>query len=52
MYNVLGLQYPDDEEYFFSNWSFKSGGQQPASLGLHVVSAAPRTTLGTVTLYF
>ena len=30
MYNVLGLQYADDEEYFVSNWSFKPG-QNPAS---------------------
>lgn len=51
MYNVLGLQYPDDEEYFLSNWSFK-GGQQPASGAVHILAAPPRTTLGTATLYF
>ena len=51
MYNVLGLQYPDDEEYFVSNWSFKPG-QQPASGAVHVIAAPPRTTLGTVTLYY
>ena len=51
MYNVLGLQYPDDEEYFVSNWSFKPG-QQHASLATHIVAAPPRTTLGTLTLYF
>jgi hypothetical protein len=51
MYNVLGLQYADDEEYFVSNWSFRPG-QQPASGAIHVVAAAPRTTLGTATLYF
>jgi hypothetical protein len=51
MYNVLGLQYPDDAEYFVSNWSFKPG-QQPLSGAVHVVAAPPRTTLGTATLYF
>jgi hypothetical protein len=51
MYNVLGLKYPDDEEYFFSNWGFKSG-QQRTSGALHVVAAPPRTTLVTATLYF
>jgi len=51
MYNVLGLQYPDDEEYFVSNWGFRSG-QQPASGAVHVVAAPPRTTLATATLYF
>jgi hypothetical protein len=51
MYNVLGLQYADDEQYFLSNWSFKPG-QQPVSGALHVVAAPPRTTLGTATLYF
>jgi len=51
MYNVLGLKYPDDEEFFASNWSFKPG-QQPASGAVHIVAAPPRTTLGTVTLYF
>jgi hypothetical protein len=51
MYNVLGLQYPDDEEYFVSNWGFKPG-QQPAYGAVHIVAAPPRTTLGTMTLYF
>jgi iron complex outermembrane receptor protein len=51
VYNVLGLKYPDDEEYFVSNWSFKPG-QNPASPGVHIVAAPPRTALGTLTLYF
>jgi TonB dependent receptor len=51
MYNVLGLKYADDEEYYVSNWSFKTG-QQPASGGVHIVAAPPRTALGTLTLYF
>ena len=51
MYNVLGLKYADDQEYYVSNWSFRPG-QQPASGAVHVVAAAPRTTLGTLSLYF
>lgn len=51
MYNVLGLKYADDSAYFVSNWSVQPG-QQRASGGVHVVAAAPRTTLGTLTLYF
>jgi hypothetical protein len=51
MYNVLGLKYADDEEYYVSNWSFRPG-QQPASGAVHIVAAAPRTALGTLTLYF
>ena len=51
MYNVLGLEYPDDEQYFVSNWSFKPG-QNPASPALHVVPAPPRTALATLALYF
>ena len=50
MYNVLGLKYADDEEYYVSNWSFKPG-QQPASSAVHIVAAPPRTALGTLTLY-
>jgi iron complex outermembrane recepter protein len=51
MYNVLGLKYADDEQYFVSNWSFKPG-QQPASGAVHLIAAPPRTALGTLTLYF
>ena len=51
MYNVLGLKYPDDEEYYVSNWGFKPG-QQPASAGVHIIPAPPRTALATLTLYF
>jgi hypothetical protein len=50
VYNVLGLQYPDDEQYYVSNWSLQPG-QQRASAGVHIVAAAPRTTLATLTLY-
>jgi len=51
VYNVLGLKYPDDEMYFVSNWSFKPG-QNPASPGVHIIPAPPRTVLGTLSLYF
>jgi iron complex outermembrane recepter protein len=50
MYNVLGLQYADDEEYYVSNWSFQPG-QHLASPMVHITAAPPRTTLGTLTLY-
>jgi iron complex outermembrane receptor protein len=51
LYNVLGLKYADDEEAYVSNWSLKPG-QQPASNGVHIVAAPPRTALGTLALYF
>jgi hypothetical protein len=51
MYNVLGLRYADEAAYFVSNWSFQRG-QQLASPGVHIVAAAPRTSLATLTLYF
>jgi iron complex outermembrane receptor protein len=51
MYNVLGLEYADDEEYYVSNWSFKPG-QNLASGTVHITAAPPRTTLGTLSLYF
>jgi iron complex outermembrane recepter protein len=50
MYNVLGLTYADDEEYYVSNWSFRPG-QNLASAMVHITAAPPRTTLGTITLY-
>jgi outer membrane receptor protein involved in Fe transport len=49
-YNVLGLKYADDAEYYVSNWSFKPG-QQPASQAIHITAAPPLTLLGTLTLY-
>ncbi|HSY22042.1 MAG TPA: TonB-dependent receptor, partial [Polyangiaceae bacterium] len=50
VYNVLGLQYADDEEYYVSNWSLRPG-QQPASPAVHITAAPPRTLLGTLTLH-
>jgi hypothetical protein len=51
MYNVLGLAYADEEEYYISNWSLKPG-QQPASAAVHLVPAPPRTVLATATLTY
>jgi iron complex outermembrane receptor protein len=51
MYNVLGLKYADDEQYYVSNWSFMPG-QGRASAGVHIVAAPPRTALATLALYF
>ena len=50
MFNVLGLEYPDDEQSFVSNWSLRPG-QQPASPAVHIVAAPPRTVVATITLY-
>src|SRR6185312_5195837 len=50
VYNLLGLKYPDDMQYYVSNWSSKPG-QQPASTAVHLVAAAPFTALGTLRLY-
>ncbi len=50
MYNLLGLKYADDEEYYISNWSNRPG-QQPASGAVHIVAAPPTTALGTLRLY-
>jgi len=50
-YNLLGLRYADDAQYYVSNWSFRPG-QQPASATTHLTAAPPLTLLGTVALYF
>jgi hypothetical protein len=53
-YNLLGLHYADDEEYYISNWnpSPNAGPTRPTT-SVHVVSVAPPlTVLGTVSLYF
>ena len=50
-YNLLGLKYADDEQYYVSNWSLRPG-QNPASEAVHIVAAPPFTALGTVALYF
>ena len=50
-YNLLDLEYADEEQVYASNWSF-SPGQQRASVGRHVIAAPPRTVVATVALYF
>jgi iron complex outermembrane recepter protein len=50
-YNVLGLKYADDAEYYVSNWSLRPG-QQQASEAIHITAAPPLTVLGNVSLYF
>ena len=50
-YNVLGLRYADDAQYYVSNWSFRPG-QPPASATTHLTAAPPLALLGTVALYF
>ncbi len=50
-YNLLDLRYPDDAEYYVSNWSV-NGARQPPSAATHVVAAPPLTVLATVAVYF
>ncbi|HEX8790375.1 MAG TPA: TonB-dependent receptor plug domain-containing protein [Polyangiaceae bacterium] len=50
-YNLLNLRYPDDADYYVSNWSVKPG-PQPASAATHISAAPPLTVLGTVAAYF
>jgi hypothetical protein len=50
-YNLLGLHYADDEQYFVSNWSTTPGTAR-ASSAVHVEAAPPLTVLGTASLYF
>lgn len=50
-YNLLDLRYPDDAEYYVSNWS-ANGARQPPSAATHVVAAPPLTLLATVAVYF
>ena len=55
-YNVLGLDYPDDENVFASNWTTNGRAtattQARASVARHISAAPPRTILGSLTLYF
>jgi hypothetical protein len=50
-YNVLGLKYADEAQVFASNWGWNST-PQPASVMRHSVAAAPRTIIGTASVYF
>jgi hypothetical protein len=55
-YNVLGLDYPDDENVYASNWTTapraSATAQARASIARHISAAPPRTVLGSLTLYF
>jgi TonB family protein len=55
-FNVLGLQYPDDEAVYVSNWSASSPAgttaQPPASVARHITAAPPRSAIATLSLYF
>jgi hypothetical protein len=50
-YNLLARRYPDDSEYFVSNWS-ANGASRPATAVTHFSAAPPLTVLGTVAVYF
>ena len=50
-FNLLNLRYPDDAEYFVSNWS-ANGAPRPATAVTHISAAPPLTVLGTVAVYF
>lgn len=55
-YNVLGLEYPDEENVYASNWTTATRAsattQARASIARHISSAPPRAVLGSLTLYF
>jgi hypothetical protein len=50
-FNLLALRYPDDAEYFVSNWS-ANGAARPATAVTHISAAPPLTVLGTVAVHF
>jgi hypothetical protein len=57
-FNVLGLQYPDDEAVYVSNWSASGPAtasptnQPPASVARHITAAPPRSAIATLSLFF
>lgn len=55
-YNVLGLDYPDEEQFYASNWTSQPRAgvtsQARASIARHISAAPPRTLMGSLTLYF
>lgn len=55
-YNVLGLEYPDEEQLYASNWTTGPRAtvtsQARASIARHLAAAPPRTILGSLTVYF
>ncbi len=50
-YNILGLRYADDEQFFVSNWSVQQGTSL-ASNARHAVAAPPLTTVASLALSF
>ncbi|MGH7439202.1 MAG: TonB-dependent receptor [Polyangiaceae bacterium] len=50
VYNALGLQYADDSLSYVSSWAPQPGPGR-GSAAIHTIAAAPRTVLGTFTLY-
>jgi hypothetical protein len=50
-FNLLGLRYADDRQYYVSNWSARPGAA-PANAATHVSAAPPLTVLGTLALFF
>jgi outer membrane receptor protein involved in Fe transport len=50
-YNLLGLNYADEAEYYPSNWSLLPGTPLGSS-ATHLTMAPPLTVLGSVTVYF
>ena len=50
-YNLLGLKYADDRQYYVSNWSLQPGTPLAAS-ARHFSAAPPLTVLGTISLFF
>jgi hypothetical protein len=50
-FNLLGLRYADDRQYYVSNWSARAG-TAPASAATHVSAAPPLTVLGSLALFF
>jgi len=50
-YNLLGLRYADDEEYYVSNWSV-TPGTRLATPATHLIAAPPLSVIGSLALYF
>jgi iron complex outermembrane receptor protein len=50
-FNVLGLHYSDDQEYYPSNWSVNPGTPR-ASSAVHDTAAPPLTVVGSLAVYF
>jgi hypothetical protein len=49
-YNVLDLEYADEQNHYISNWAFVPG-QQPSSFATHLQAAPPRSVVATLSLH-